>query len=400
MQAFTGVEYLKIDIANNFGLDKLDWDDRLTWFDQQKNNLPGMLNQAKEPALFYAGLKAYRNVEAGLPIGYMVSLDATASGLQILACLTGDAKAAELCNVVDTGTREDAYVKVYQHMLNQVADKTSIDRDDTKYAIMTSLYQSKAVPKQVFGEGERLELFFRTMETLAPGAWELNEAMPMFWDPTALEHSWILPDNFHVRVKVMDQVKERVRFFDSPFDVFYHVNQPMEEGRSLGANATHSVDGMIVRELGRRCMYDPIQVSMIRCLISEGNFGDPKNSPAEAEMVQTLWDNFLRSGYLSARILDYLDENTLSLVNTNDIVELLDTLPFKPFTVISVHDCFRCLPHYGNDLRRQYNLQLQLIAKSNLLQDIISQLAGKPVTLRKLDPDLWKRIGHTNYALS
>jgi hypothetical protein len=400
MQTFTGREYLKIDIANNFGLDKLEWEDRINWFDQQGSNLPNLITQAKEPALFYAGLKAFNEVQNERPIGYMISLDATASGLQLLACLTGDPHAAALCNVIDTGTREDAYVKIYQFMLNNVADKSAMSREDTKYAIMTSLYQSKAVPRLVFGDGATLDVFYNTMATLAPGAWELNEAMPAFWDPTALEHSWILPDNFHCHIKVMDQVRERVRFFNSPFDVFYSVNQPMDEGRSLGANTIHSIDGMIVRELGRRCMYDRTRVQRIYTLLAEGNFGNPDDSPAEAEMVRTLWDNYTRSGYLSARIIDHLDENTLSLVNSSDIQELLDSLPFKPFTIVSVHDCFRCLPHYGNDLRQQYNLQLQLIAKSNLLQDIISQLVGRPITLNKLDPQLWQRIGQTNYALS
>lgn len=400
MQTFTGKEYLKIDIANNFGLDKLNWDDRIAWFDANQGKLDELIPSAKEPALYYAGIKAYRDVEAGRPIGYMISLDATSSGLQLLAALTGDPFAAQLCNVVDTGNREDAYVAIYQHMLNLVQDKSKLSRDDTKQAIMTAFYSSKAVPKKVFGEGALLDIFYNTLQNLAPGAWELNEAMLKLWNPTALEHSWVLPDNFHVRIKVMDQVRERVRFLDEPYDVFYKVNQPMEEGRSLGANTIHSIDGMIVRELSRRCDYDPAKIDQLYKLIQEGNFGSPSDSPAKSEMVQTLWDHYIRSGYLSARILDYLDENSFLLVDPATIKELLDSLPYRPFKVVSIHDCFRVLPHYGNDLRQQYNLQLQLIAKSTLLQDLVSQLIGKPVSIGKLDPQLWHQIGHTNYALS
>lgn len=61
---------------------------------------------------------------------------------------------------------------------------------------------------------------------------------------------------------------------------------------------------------------------------------------------------------------------------------------------------FRCLPNYGNDLRRQYNFILQMIAKSRLLDSIVGQLLGKPVSIPKLDPDMWKDVGDAEYSLS
>ena len=79
-QEFTGRQYLAIDIANSFGLDKKLWAERLAWFDQHETQLEDMIQQAKEPALYYAGVKAWRDVCQGKPIGYMISLDATSSG--------------------------------------------------------------------------------------------------------------------------------------------------------------------------------------------------------------------------------------------------------------------------------------------------------------------------------
>lgn len=61
---------------------------------------------------------------------------------------------------------------------------------------------------------------------------------------------------------------------------------------------------------------------------------------------------------------------------------------------------FRCLPNYGNDLRKQYNLQLHLIAKSNMLSDLLSQLNGYEMKIGKLDPTLANDILEANYALS
>ena len=61
---------------------------------------------------------------------------------------------------------------------------------------------------------------------------------------------------------------------------------------------------------------------------------------------------------------------------------------------------FRCLPNYGNDLRYQYNLQLHLIAKSELLSYLLSQLLKQTVSIGKLDPSLANDILATEYALS
>ena len=209
-QAFTGKEYLKIDIANNFGLDKEDWDVRIAWFDDNAHQLDDLLTQAEEPALYYAGVCAWKKAMAGEISGYPISLDATSSGIQFLAVLTGDRKAASLCNVIDTGHRQDAYTGLYQSMLDRIGEGGKINRKDTKNAIMTAFYNSTAMPKRIFGEGALLDAFYETMKAEAPGAWELTETMLAIWDNEALINAWVMPDNFHVRVKVMGQVADYV----------------------------------------------------------------------------------------------------------------------------------------------------------------------------------------------
>lgn len=401
MQLFTAIQYLKIDIANNFGLDKEDWDVRLDWFDKNEANLHELIEQADQPALFYAGIKAYQKALMGVPTGYMISLDATSSGLQLLACLTGDRKAAELCNVVNVGYRADAYTGVYSEMVGRIGEEGKISRDDTKQAIMTSLYGSTALPKMIFGEGALLRMFEQVMDDMAPGAWELNQFMLDLWNPTKSINSWVMPDNFHVHVKVMDQVKEVVNFLNQPFDVFHKVNQPTEKGRSLSANTTHSLDGMVVREITRRCDYDPKKVEALYTLLSPEVVTVGKQALTDDDhMVLTLWNHYEQTGYLSARIIDHLNRDNLGHVDETVVWELLNSLPDKPFKVISVHDCFRVHPNYGNDLRKQYNLQLMLIAKSNILSSFISQLTGKKQLIGKLDDRLYLDIMETNYALS
>lgn len=401
-QTFTGLEYLKIDIANNFGLDKEDWDVRIAWFDENEHQLDALIKSAEEPALYFAGLGAYRAFKAGNASGYPIALDATSSGIQLLACLTGDRKAASLCNVIDTGHREDAYVKLYHCMVNKVGEGAKIERKATKQAIMTAFYSSTAVPKQVFGEGALLDIFYETMMEEAPGAWETTQAMLDIWDPTALINEWVMPDNFHVKVKVMGNTTEYVHFLNQPFEVNYSVNQPIENGRSLGANTTHSLDGMVVREMTRRCDYDVVQIANIWKLI-DGERGGTSRTRDQDKIVLALLAHAEDSGFLSARIFQYLDVANFGHLNgkmTKKLIKLLGTLPPKPFQVLSVHDCFRCLPNYGNDLRRQYNSILADIAESELLSFMISQIVGRVVSVDKLDRNLAIDIRDANYALS
>jgi hypothetical protein len=398
-QEFTPKEYLKIDIAGSFGYDKQDWDDRIAWFDENEHQLHALVSQAEEPALFYAGLLAWEAAKAGKPSGYPISLDATCSGIQILACLSGDRKAAEICNVVDTGHREDAYTSVYQDMVAKKGDTAKIGRKLTKSALMKAFFGSTAEPKKVFGEGEMLELFYETLEEQAPGAWEITKTLLAMWDPKALVNEWVLPDNFHVKIKVMGQVTENVHFLDEPFEVTYQVNMPVEESRSLPANMTHSVDGMVVKEMQRRCSYDFERIQYLSKLLRGGAKGRSTRRPQDQLVIQ-LWNHYRESGFLSARILNYLDLENLGLVKDTVIENLIDSLPRKPFQIITVHDCFRCLPNYGNDLRRQYNNILAEIAESDMLSFIVSQILNRIVPVTKLDPTLARDIRNTNYALS
>jgi hypothetical protein len=402
MQLFSGVEYLQIDIANNFGLDKKDWDIRLNWFKDNEDKLLSLVQQAEEPALYYAGVKAWNDHLAGKNCHYPISLDATSSGLQILACLTGDRKASQICNVVDTGKREDAYTAIYEAMLSCTGGENKIERKQTKQAVMTSLYGSEAVPKSVFGEGALLALFEQTMDDQAPGAWELNKQMLALWNPEAYDYHWVMPDNFNVHIKVMQMTSENVHFLDKPYEVSYAVNAPMERGRSLGANMTHSIDGMIVREMTRRCMYNLEKVLYIRDILCDPSTKTFTHGAKDenAKMVMALWSHYQASGFLSARILDHLTLDTIPLVDRMVILDLIQSLPRRPFQVIAVHDCFRCLPNYGNDLRKQYNILLSGIAKSRLLSHLLTQITGRKMEVGKLDHGLWVDVLNTNYALS
>lgn len=91
-QLFTAIDYLLIDVMNNMGFDKLSYQDRLLkakeffaeqdldkWSNEKIKQFL-LANNADEPVLAFAGIKALQDFLWNRPSGYMVSFDAVASG--------------------------------------------------------------------------------------------------------------------------------------------------------------------------------------------------------------------------------------------------------------------------------------------------------------------------------
>lgn len=264
---------------------------------------------------------------------------------------------------------------------------------------MTAFYSSTAVPKQVFGEGELLNVFYDVMKEHAPGPWEVTEQMLAIWDANTYVNEWTMPDNFNVKVKVMGTESDYVHFLNEPFEVNYSVNKPIDGGRSLGANSIHSVDGMVVREMDRRCNYNPLYVAKIKEWLRDGRTGTSRSRDND-KLIVILAELHRLSGFLSARVLDYIDPANIGHLDRKALASLVHSLPKKPFPILSVHDCFRCLPNHANDLRKQYNIILSEIAKSDLLGFIVGQIVKRKVSVNKIDPMLYVDILDANYALS
>ena len=402
MTLMTGIEYLKADIACNYdnNLDKKDWIDRISWCDKNEPDLEKLIDSAEDPALYYASVQAYRCAQRGEPSGYPISLDACASGLQILSVLMGCEKSGSLCGIVPNGHRADAYQTLYSHICEEAKNKklthTTPSKADVKQAIMTAFYSSTRVPKQIFGEGELLEVFFDVMKTQAPGAWKLNEGLTSLWQSDALSHDWVLPDNFHAHCKVIGNETHTIHFMNRPSEVTLKVNTPTPTGKSLGPNIIHSIDGMIVREMHRRCQFDIDKIiSIIDCLDYNGTDVISEDS----KMVMLLWNHYIDSGFLSARILDHLNRDNMGLVDSVKIAELIKSMPETPFQIMSIHDCFRVLPNYGNDVRNQYNTIMSEIAGSKMLEFIASQILGHPAPVSKLG-NIVEIVKTADYALS
>lgn len=347
---FTGLDMLKIDIANAYGLDKELYTDRIEWFDDNGHsiifdalNCPSydqlsFTGDASDPLLFKKAVLAYQKAVQGLPVGHNVFMDATASGIQIMAALSNCKITAETCNLINNGKRNDPYTLVTDEMIRRLPD-TPLFKGHTpaeiraivKKPIMTHFYNSTAQPKSVFGEDTiELQTFYDVLNDLFPGAEACLSIINDSWNPEALEHSWTLPDGHVCHVKVIDKVETKYQPEElsiGELHYTFYVNQPSAVRTSLAPNIIHSIDAYIVRE-------------MVRKAKEQG------------------------------------------------------------FELAHIHDAFTCHPNHMPKVMDNYRNILADISELNLLGSILNEIEGRDIGVNPFNYDLASDICQAEYALS
>lgn len=329
MQTFNGKQYLQLDIANCFGLDRMLWRDRLHWFENNEPDLEALDIHAKSPILYRKAVRAMRLADSGQPINHVMGLDATASGLQLMGALSGCVATGRATNLVNTGNREDVYEDIASNMRANGAPTTS--RDVVKKPVMTVFYGSKSQPKQIFGDGTpELFAFYDSLKDKLPGAFELMDILQSYWRSDVQHHSWRLPDGHIAKVPVTEAVDKHLEIDElDHMRVTYRCKILVEKdkSRALAANVIHSIDGWVVRQM------------------------------VKAAQQQGFW-------------------------------------------IAPIHDCFYAHPNNMNQVRENYINILSWISRNNLLQSILSDIAGYKVRYRPQQQGLDKLIPLSEYALS
>ena len=407
MKFYSAIEYLCVDIANHFGLDKMLFEERIQWVKDNNHNLENLTHQADVKPLYHKAVMTLRAVMAGSPVGHPVALDAVCSGLQIMSCLTGCYKGAYITGLIDPNVRSDAYSAVTEAMNKQPDISISIPRSKAKQAIMTAFYGSKAQPKIIFGdETPELEAFFKTMGEEAPGAWTLLHELLDSWNPGALEHSWTLPDGYDVRVKVMQKVSKRIEVDElahSTFTYEFEVNEGTEKGKSNAANVVHSVDAYVLRTMQRKCNYNKETLKAAKDTITyELTYRSPNWKPIGIQHpAESRYQQF-KMADLST--LDTAWTSDLENFSTEHLTHLkrliIDCLQHEPFELITVHDAFAAQAANCNWVRYHYKETLADLADSEILTVILNKLYKANGTYQKLSNNLSDYIRKSNYGLS
>lgn len=422
MNVYTGLEYLAIDIANNFGLDKSPFEERIHWFNQEiepyvsKDSTDDYLwdiipeIMPNEPELFYAGLLAYRDTLAGKPTGYRISLDAVCSGVQCLAALSLDEPALQ-----DTGLigdkRGDIYTEIYRDMCKTLGKNASdahvkFMRTSAKKAIVPMMYGSKRAPEREFPDEVERSAFLMAAEKRMKSCLILRNVLMNATDKEATQYQWVMPDRHNVVTPVITR-----NWYETTLSNGFSFKWSIyEKGKTKwfiknAANVIHSLDGFIMREMVRRCNYNPRLVHGTYDLLLGARTVEGGVS-----------DDFLRAKFLLEQS-DFIPTNIISVINTTEEVNQLSKevkdkliarlylmMKYKPFEVLVIHDCFTSNANYGNYLRYWYKEIMAEIAESNMLHFLCRQLPNNPVTEHSVSKEARKRVSalirESEYGLS
>jgi len=309
------LDNLKIAVANEAGHDKLLFEERIAWFDSQlKEGFD--TEEFKYPLLGRKALRAYALAEQGLPSNYMMGLDATASGLQIMAALIGCKTTAKACNLIYSGTREDLYTLVADTMNSPLPPADYVNRNMVKQPVMTHYYNSLEEPRKAFNDVQ-LQAFYNALDGLCPGAVDVMDTINAFWNKRALEHSWTLPDGHRSVVPVIETVDKRVEIDElnhRRFAYIYKANKPSRKSTSLVPNIIHSVDGYVAREMVRRCPFDIAHI--FDCF-----YFHPDNMQDASRIYREILADIAQSDLL-ADILSEISGKNISIAKESDDLHL------------------------------------------------------------------------------
>jgi len=231
--------WLAFQVATTYGLDKATITERWEWVSLNNDLITAVATdpignldlwaQADEPWQFLAACEEFHacciastRQTTGLP----VAVDATCSGLQILAGLARDRSTAQLVNVLPGDSPSDAYKAVAEEAKRHLPERLRpfIDRKVTKRTVMTVPYNATkhssrgyirdALRKaEVELESGDLTLItnavYNAMELIVPGPmavmrW-INKEVSRLMKDGATELSWVTPTGFKVYQKLMKQ---------------------------------------------------------------------------------------------------------------------------------------------------------------------------------------------------
>jgi len=236
--------WLSFQVATTYGLDKATLEDRHQWVSENidlitkvatdpEGYLP-LWEEVDEPWQFMAACHEYYHcciAKDKLTTGLMVAVDATCSGLQILAGLARDKSTAELVNVVPSNKPSDAYKAVAEQAKEFLPTYMHrwMNRAVCKRTVMTIPYNAtkdssrKYIREALLEEGidptkdeltQVVNSVYSSMDTIVPGPMQvmrwIKKHVGQYIRNGATEVEWVTPSGFVVNQRRDDIETERM----------------------------------------------------------------------------------------------------------------------------------------------------------------------------------------------
>lgn len=173
-------------------------------------------------------------------------------------------------------------------------------------------------------------------------------------------------------------------------------------------NVIHSIDAYVLRNMHRRCNYDPVAVQEALQTIQKAKeyyslWGTYINAPESCKHALAI-DRYIKTNIVDTSAMAILGEDTY-MYFPEDILHkleeiLLTILEHEPFEIVTIHDEFQAHPNNLNHLRAHYRNILADLADSTIVSDILTQLYGQQVNYPKQSTNLSAYIMNSNYFLS
>lgn len=230
-------QWLAFQVATTYGLDKATLEERLAWTAANHSLISRVAidplgnrsdwEAAEEPWQFLAACEEFHACVIACSrqfTGLPVAVDATCSGLQILAGLARDRSTAQLVNVFPGEKPQDAYLAVAEEAKTRLPDRLAalLDRKVTKRTVMTIPYNAKEYSnRQYIREAlkdkaaefsfEDLQAITKavvaSMNKIVPGPmavmkW-INDQVKEALKQGKAELEWVTPSGFVVRQRLM-----------------------------------------------------------------------------------------------------------------------------------------------------------------------------------------------------
>jgi hypothetical protein len=172
------------------------------------------------------------------------------------------------------------------------------------------------------------------------------------------------------------------------------------------------VDAFVLREMHRRCNYDPLVLFFAQeAIYQELDLREQHLTceiPVDEECsikLKYYIELFEATKQPTAAILPFIQDGKDTQYLSNEHLMKLQRLvksmdQHKPFPLVTIHDDFKASPVNCDWVRHHYAYILAELSESMILDSIFTQIYGMEVKYQKLSDNLGEAIRNCNYALS